>query len=79
LTVFVVYKCILLPNIIVWITCVEWYSNIQNREAKMQSMIYALKYLYSLRPSETVDLWVYKKICLCSCLRRWQPPITQYL
>jgi len=24
LTVFVVYKCVLLPNKIVWIKCVEW-------------------------------------------------------
>jgi len=42
LTVFVVYKCTLLPNIIVWIKCVELYSNIQNLEAKMQSIFYAL-------------------------------------
>jgi len=37
LTVFVVYKCMLLPNVIIWIKCVEWYSNIQNHEANMQS------------------------------------------
>jgi len=42
LTVFVVYKCLLLLNIIVWIKCVEWRSNTQNHEAKMQSIFYTL-------------------------------------
>jgi len=41
LTVFVVYKCILLPNVIICIKCAEWYSNIQNHEAKIQNIFYA--------------------------------------